>query len=117
LTQRRKEPSFFLTKRTGAACGDLEEQMKPNARCLSMNSRRVQSSDGEREYVRPSGGWAPSSSSIFRSTGQCGAKVSALDLLKTSVKSWYSSGTPVKSALLSTLAARPLSEERDMEKL
>ena len=47
-----------------------------------MNSRRVSSSAGEREYMAVIGGGdVPSSRSILRSYGRCGANLSASALL------------------------------------
>ena len=66
--------------------------MKPVTTCSSMNSRRAVSLVCDREYICLSGGVEPSSRLILRSYGQCWARVSALALLKTSAKSWYSSG-------------------------
>ena len=64
--QSRSPPSFFLA-RTGAPYGNCEGQMKPVARCPSMNSRRATSSVCEREYISPSGGVESSSRLILRS--------------------------------------------------
>ena len=44
-THNRREPSFFLMKRTGALNGELEGQIKPMLRCSSINSQRAPSSD------------------------------------------------------------------------
>src|ERR1700720_3479074 len=38
-TQSRRPPSFFLTNRTGAPCGDRVELIKPVAKFSSKNSR------------------------------------------------------------------------------
>jgi hypothetical protein len=72
--------------------------MKPEARCSSKNAWRASSSMGEREYIVPSGGDVPSSKSIFRSYSWWGATVKALLWLNTSANSWYSCGTPERSA-------------------
>jgi len=55
-TQRHSEPSFFLTNKTGAPCGDEVGQIKPMLRFSSMNSFRASCSDAEREYMGPTGG-------------------------------------------------------------
>ena len=47
-TQSQREPSFFFTKWTGALNGDLEEWMKPIARCSLMNSRRATNLDSDK---------------------------------------------------------------------
>jgi len=56
LTQRCSEPSFFLTNKTGALCGDEVGQMKPVLRFSSMNFFRASCSDAEREYIEPTRG-------------------------------------------------------------
>jgi hypothetical protein len=71
-----------------------EGRIKPIARCSSRNIQRDSSLKEESKYVVPMGGEAPSSNSIFRSCLRCGASISALLLLKTSVNSWYSGGIP-----------------------
>src|ERR1700721_1479904 len=48
-TQRQSEPSFFLTKRTGAPNGELDSQMNPLLRLSSINSQSAFNSDWERE--------------------------------------------------------------------
>ena len=53
----------------------------------------ISSSVAESEYIRPSGGEAPSSRLIFRSYSQCGARVSAQDFENTSAYSLYFHGT------------------------
>src|SRR6266705_6770654 len=103
---RQRDPSFFRTKRTGAAWEEDEGQMKPEAKCSSRNVRRASSSNGEREYKVPNGGWVPSLSSIFRSYSRCGARVLALLLLKMSENSWYSCGTAERSMGSGAGAAR-----------
>jgi len=65
--QRRSEPSFFFTKRTGAAWEEAVGRMKLVFRFLSMKVRRAESSTGDSEYRVPKGGEVSSSSSIFKS--------------------------------------------------
>ena len=66
-------------KSTGAPCGELVVRMNPLWRFSSMNSRRVFSSEGEREYITDIGGGdVPSSRVILRSYGQCGGSVTIL---------------------------------------
>ena len=64
-TQRCSEPSFFLTNKTGALCGDEIGQIKSVLRFSSMNSFRASCSDAEREYIGLTRGWAPSSRLIL----------------------------------------------------
>ena len=64
---RWRDPSFFLTKRTGAACEDALGRMKPVQRFSSMKVQRAESLTRDSEYKVPRGGEVPSSSSIFRS--------------------------------------------------
>ena len=72
-------------KSTGALCRELVVRMNPFPRFSSMNSRRVSSSEGEREYITEiGGGEVPSSRLILRSYGRCGGSLLASALLKTS---------------------------------
>ena len=85
--------------------------MNPMQTCSSMNSQRALSSDCESEYNGPTGGEVPSSRLILRLYGQCGARVSAFILLKTSAKSWYYSGILERSSsLLDIEVAFPYTE-------
>ena len=52
-TQRRSEPSFFLTNKTSALCRDEVGRMKPVFRFSSINSFRASCSDAKREYIGP----------------------------------------------------------------
>ena len=58
--------------------------MKPFVRCLLRKPQGTSHLKGDREYNLPIGGSAPSSNSIFRSKGLCGARVEAFFLLNTS---------------------------------
>ena len=51
--------------------------MKLFIRCLLRKPWRASCSEGDREYNLPIGGSVPSSNSIFRSKGLCGARVEA----------------------------------------
>ena len=62
-------PSSFFTKRTGKPHRDLVGQMKPFCVFLSRNLQSATSSGGDKEYIGPEIGFAPSSSVIPRSYG------------------------------------------------
>src|SRR5260370_10685827 len=87
-------PSSFFTKRTGKPHRDLVGQMKPFCVFLSRNLQSATSSGGDKEYIGPEIGFAPSSSVIPRSYGLLGGRVSALSPEKTSWNSWYSMCIP-----------------------
>ena len=82
-TQSRRDPSFFLTKRTGALNGEFDGRINPVLRFSSMNSSKVFNSEVDNGYIVPDGGFDPSSTLILRSQSRCGGSVSAFCLENT----------------------------------
>ena len=85
LIQRCSKLFFFLINKTGASYRDEIGQIKSVLRFSSMKFLRASCLDTEREYMGPTGDWAPFSRLILRSSEWWGARTSALVLLKTSM--------------------------------
>src|SRR6266404_7415184 len=103
-TTWRLVPSFFGTKKHGAAIGDVEGHIMP----ASSNSLMVSLSSccllAESQYLLDGLGSLSCHPSIklilkFQIPLSSGIDL-AFSVLKTSVKSWYSTGTPSKSLFL-----------------
>jgi hypothetical protein len=65
----RKNPSIFLTNKIGKLAGDLDCQMNPFLRFLSMYFQGTDSSSYNKLQMGPNGGCVPSSKSIAQSYG------------------------------------------------
>ena len=102
-TQRYSELSFFLTDKTSALCRDKIGQMKLILRFSLMNSLRAFCSDVKREYIGPTGGWAPFRL-ILRLYGWWGVRTLALVLLKILVNLWYLEETLERSGASASFA-------------
>ncbi len=93
-----REPSFFLMKKNPAPAGEDEWRMSPAVMDSWMYLSMVSRSGPDREKRRPRDGEVPRRRSMAQSNGRWGGNEVARDLLKTSCRSRYSAGTPVKSA-------------------
>ncbi len=96
--QGRREPSFFFTKKNPAPAGEEEGRMRPAFKDSLIYLSMASLSGPDREYKRPLGGEVPGRRSMAQSYGRWGGKDVARDLLKTRQRSWYSAGTPERSA-------------------
>src|SRR5260370_41720691 len=90
---RQSEPSFFLTKNTGAPMGDLDGWMQLFARFSWRKSSSSFCSAGDRGNVQEQGSSAPGVRSMAWSYAFHGGSLSKASLEKTSPKSWYWTGT------------------------
>src|SRR5258708_16925782 len=97
-------PSFFGMKKHGAAIGDMEGHIMPASSNSLMVSLSSCCSSAESRYLLDGLGSLfchPSIKSIlkFQIPRSSGIDL-AFSVLKTSAKSWYSTGTPSKSLFL-----------------
>ncbi len=88
----RRPPPFFFTKKNPADAGEVDGRMKPLANSSSMYALMASDSGWERGNTLPFVGIAPGSRSIAQSLDRCSGSCDALDLLKASERSWYSTG-------------------------
>ena len=75
---KRRLPSAFLAKRTGALAVEEEERVNPLDRLSSIHASRVSSSTWLSEYIGPNGGVKPSLSGIEWPYGRCGGSSRAV---------------------------------------
>src|SRR5258705_13291399 len=90
---RQSEPSFFLTKNTGAPIGDLDGQMQPFARFSWRKLSSSFCSAGDRGNVWEQGSSVPGVRSMAWSHAFHSGSLSKASLEKTSLKLWYWAGT------------------------
>src|SRR5260370_33397269 len=86
---RQSEPSFFLTKNTGAPIGDLDGWMWPFTRFSQRKLSSSFCSAGDRGNVQEQGSSVPGVRSMVWSHAFCGGSLSKASLEKTSLKLWY----------------------------
>src|SRR5258707_14690721 len=89
---RQSEPSFFLTKNTGAPLGDLDGWMQPFARFSQRKLSSSFCSAGDRGNVWEQGSSVPGERPMAWSHAFHGGSSSKASLEKTSLKSWYWAG-------------------------
>src|SRR5258708_33626104 len=99
---RQSEPSFFLTKNTGAPIGDLDGQMQPFTRFSQRKSSSSFYSAGDRGNVQEQGSSVPGVRSMAWSHAFHGGRSSKAALEMTSLKSWYWAGTMSSRGQLSS---------------
>src|SRR5258707_11882633 len=90
---RQSEPSFFLTKNTGAPMGDLDGWMRPFARFSQRKLSSSFCSAGDRGNIWEQGSSVPGERSMAWSHTFRGGSSSKAYLEKTSLKLWYWAGT------------------------
>src|SRR5260221_2777789 len=90
---RQSDPSFFLTKNTGAPIGVLDGQMWPFSRFLWRKSSSSLCSAGDRGNVQEQGSSALVMRSIVWSQAFHGGSLSKASLEKTSLKLRYWAST------------------------
>src|SRR5260370_27621506 len=90
---RQSEPSFFLTKNTGAPLGDLDGWMQPFARFSQRKLSSSFCSAGDRGNVWEQGSSVPGERPMAWSHAFHGGSSSKASLEKTSLQSWYCAST------------------------
>ncbi len=87
-------PSFFLTKKKLANAGEVDGLINPFDSSSSIYAFMASDSGCDRGKTLPLDGLDPGIISIEQSRSRCGRSCEAFVLLKASMRSCYSEGTP-----------------------
>ncbi len=90
----RRPPSFFLTKKKLADAGEVDGLINPFDSSSSIYAFMPSDSGCDRGKTLPLSRLSQDPAHLAQSRSRCRGSCEALVLLKASMKSWYSEGTP-----------------------